>query len=61
MSFDVSDITDTPAIVSFRCPPELRAAIERQARVEGLTASAVVRRATMYDLAARTGAGRAAL
>jgi uncharacterized protein (DUF1778 family) len=40
---------DTSAI-AFRCKPELRAAIERQAAIEGISCSNVVRRATIRDL-----------
>jgi hypothetical protein len=38
------------SILAFRCKPELRAAIERQAASEGISASDVVRRATIRDL-----------
>jgi hypothetical protein len=40
---------DTSAI-GFRCPADLRAAIERQAASEGISCSDVVRRATIRDL-----------
>jgi hypothetical protein len=56
---DEQACTDAP-VISFRCPPELRAKIARQAQAEGLTASAVVRRAAMRDLATQADAGRAA-
>jgi hypothetical protein len=51
-------VSTDASVISFRCPPELRAKIARQAQAEGLTNSAVVRRATMRDLAAQADAGR---
>jgi len=39
------------SIVAFRCSPELRALIEQQAADEGLSYSAVARRACLRDLA----------
>jgi hypothetical protein len=50
---------ETAPVISFRGTHELKAAIARQAQAEGLTASAVVRRAAMRDLAAQADAGRA--
>jgi hypothetical protein len=43
---------DTSAI-GFRCPADLRAAIERQAAIEGISASDVIRRAVMFDVRRR--------
>jgi hypothetical protein len=37
-------------IVAFQCSPALRAAVERQAELEGLSLSAVARRAVLRDL-----------
>ena len=44
-----TDEVETSAI-GFRCPADLRAAIERQAASEGISCSDVVRRATIRDL-----------
>jgi hypothetical protein len=53
--------TNEPVVISFRCKPELRAAIERQAAAEGLSASAIVRRAVEAAAAwAQPDAGRSA-
>jgi hypothetical protein len=41
------------SIIAFRCDAELRAAIERQAAEEGLSNSAVARRAVLRDLRAQ--------
>jgi hypothetical protein len=38
------------SVMAFRCKSDLRAAIERQAAAEGISASDVIRRATMRDL-----------
>jgi hypothetical protein len=38
------------SVMAFHCKPDLRAAIERQAAAEGISASDVIRRATMRDL-----------
>jgi hypothetical protein len=39
--------------IAFRCPPEMRAGIEAVAAEEGLSNSAVARRAVLRDLRAR--------
>jgi hypothetical protein len=45
---------DTAAsILTFRCPPELRVRIERQAATEYLPIAAVIRRAVARDLEAQ--------
>jgi hypothetical protein len=40
-------------IIAFRCPADLRARIEQAAAIEGLSNSAVARRAVLRDLRAR--------
>jgi hypothetical protein len=46
-------VSTDASVISFRCPPQLRAKIEQQAQAEGLTNSAVVRRAAMREFAAQ--------
>ena len=41
------------AAIAFRCPAELRKAVEELAAVEGLHMSAFVKRATMIDVKRR--------
>jgi hypothetical protein len=41
------------SVLAFRCKPDLRAAIERQAAIEGISASDVIRRAVMFDVRRR--------
>ena len=41
-------------ILAFRTTPELMAEVERAARAEGLTKSAIARRAVIRDLAAKS-------
>jgi hypothetical protein len=46
-------VTTGASVISFRCPPELRVRIERQAATEYLPITAVIRRAVAFDLEAR--------
>ncbi len=51
MNDDHEDLASSFSIVAFRCSPELRALIEQRAADEGLSYSAVARRACLRDLA----------